>query len=251
MTQAILLQSLTEIVTIGLLFSSPLQISPTPPVLQQKSVLAAETRKEPEYYIVKTGQTLDMIAKEVYGKESFWTVLWNDNPGISDPAMIHAGDRLLIRDVHPEKSEELKRPLPTPTMTPTPTVTPTLSPATISVVNSVTLPLDQLYTEAGNKFGVPWQILYGIHVVESGQRDGPVDSGFGPQGPMQFLPSTFAVYAVDGNGDGVTDINSAADAIFSAANYIARHGSVENGLRAYGRAGDAVKRHALLRGWNP
>ncbi len=250
MTQAILLQSLTEIVTIGLLFSSPLQVTPTPPASQQ-SVLAAEVRREPEYYIVKAGQTLDVIAKEVYGKEMLWTVLWNDNPEISDPAMIHAGDRLEIRENPPEKSEELKRPLPTSTVTPTPTVTPSPTPVPVSVVSPGTLPFDQIYADAGNKFGVPWQILYGIHVVESGQRDGPVDSGFGPQGPMQFLPSTFAVYAVDGNGDGVTDINNAADAIYSAAHYIARHGSVENGLRAYGKAGEVVKRHASLRGWNP
>lgn len=253
MTQAILLQSLTEIVAIGLLFSSPFPASsPVAPPSQDKAVLAAQAtaKKEPTYYTVESGETLDIIAKKVYGKQSYWTVLWNDNIWMHDPAMIHAGDKLLLREIRPEEIEDPKRPLPspTPTLTPTPTATPTPLPTTIPVAASS---LDQIYIDAGNKFGVPWQILYGIHVVESGQRDGPVDSGFGPQGPMQFLPSTFAVYATDGNGDGVTDINSAADAIYSAANYIARRGSVDEGLRSYGNAGEAVKKHAAAKGWNP
>jgi hypothetical protein len=37
---------------------------------------------------------------------------------------------------------------------------------------------------------------------------------------MAFLPSTFAEWGVDGNGDGVKDIFDAADAIYSAANYL-------------------------------
>ena len=35
-------------------------------------------------------------------------------------------------------------------------------------------------------------------------------------------------------GDGVADINHAVDAIYGAANYLAKHGSIDNGLRAYG-----------------
>ena len=37
---------------------------------------------------------------------------------------------------------------------------------------------------------------------------------------MQFMPSTFAGYAVDGNGDGVKDIWSPADSIYTAAAYL-------------------------------
>jgi LysM repeat protein len=251
MTQAILLQSLTEIVTIGLLFTSPPASSMTPTIspIPEKAVLAAVIKKEPSYYVVKQGQTLDEIAKDAYGKTTYWTSLWNDNPWLSDPAMIHTGDKLLLRDVHPSAVEDLKRPLPTPTLTPTPTITPTptVAPVTAPAAN---LPLDQVYMDAGNKFGVPWQILYAIHVVETGQRDGPIDSGFGPQGPMQFLPSTFAAYATDGNGDGVTDINNAADAIYTAASYIARHGSLDAALKSYGNTSEAVKRVAMTRGWS-
>jgi membrane-bound lytic murein transglycosylase B len=38
---------------------------------------------------------------------------------------------------------------------------------------------------------------------------------------MQFIPSTFRAYAVDGDGDGAKNINNVYDAIFTAANYLA------------------------------
>ena len=43
-------------------------------------------------------------------------------------------------------------------------------------------------------------------------------------GPMQFLPSTFAHYAVDGDHDGLLDIMSPGDAIFTAARYLCANG---------------------------
>ena len=42
---------------------------------------------------------------------------------------------------------------------------------------------------------------------------------------MQFIPGTFAAYAVDGNHDGVTDIWSPADSIFTAAHYLCANGA--------------------------
>ena len=42
---------------------------------------------------------------------------------------------------------------------------------------------------------------------------------------MQFLPSTFAAYAVDGDGDGDKDIWDPADSIYSAANYLCANGA--------------------------
>lgn len=100
---------------------------------------------------------------------------------------------------------------------------------------------DQVYKDAGSKYGIPWEILYGLHFMETGLRDGAITSGYGTgaQGPLQFMPSTWAIYGADGNGDGVNDINNATDAIYGAANYLVKHGGVEQGLKSYG--GDIQK----------
>ncbi len=93
-----------------------------------------------------------------------------------------------------------------------------------------------LYEEAARRYGLDWAILAGIGRVEcdhgrdpdpSCGREGAVNSA-GAGGPMQFLASTWARYGVDGNGDGRIDRWNAADAIYSAANY----------LRASGAPGD-------------
>jgi membrane-bound lytic murein transglycosylase B len=82
--------------------------------------------------------------------------------------------------------------------------------------------LDQIYQRAQNAYGVDARILKAIHTVESGRRTAPTGavSSAGATGPMQFLPSTFRRHAVDGNGDGVLDINNVEDAIFTAAAYL-------------------------------
>jgi hypothetical protein len=91
----------------------------------------------------------------------------------------------------------------------------------------------QLYLQAGRRFGVDWAILAGIGRVEcdhgrdadpSCSREGAVNSA-GAGGPMQFIASTWARYAVDGDGDGALDRWDAADAIFAAARYLAASGA--------------------------
>jgi len=42
---------------------------------------------------------------------------------------------------------------------------------------------------------------------------------------MQFMPATFAAYAVDGDHEGRTDTSSPADAIFTAAHFLCLHGA--------------------------
>ena len=51
---------------------------------------------------------------------------------------------------------------------------------------------------------------------------------------MQFMPSTFAAYAVDGDGDGRADIRNPADAVYTAAHYLCANeaGSSDDGLRS-------------------
>ncbi|NTW40298.1 MAG: hypothetical protein HGA44_10505, partial [Cellulomonadaceae bacterium] len=43
-------------------------------------------------------------------------------------------------------------------------------------------------------------------------------------GPMQFIPSTWAAYAKDGNGDGAADISQIDDAALTAAAYLCEAG---------------------------
>ncbi|MFN8215681.1 MAG: lytic transglycosylase domain-containing protein [Solirubrobacterales bacterium] len=63
-------------------------------------------------------------------------------------------------------------------------------------------------------------VLAAINFVETDFGTNVATSSAGAEGWMAFLPSTFAEWGVDGNGDGVKDIFNAADAIYSAANYL-------------------------------
>ena len=75
-------------------------------------------------------------------------------------------------------------------------------------------------------------ILAGLTSVESdfGRNMGP--SSAGAIGWTQFLPSTWRRYGVDADGDGRADPMNAADAIFSAANYLHASGAPRDWHRA-------------------
>jgi hypothetical protein len=72
--------------------------------------------------------------------------------------------------------------------------------------------------------GLPWNVLAGIGQVETDHGQNKNVSSAGAMGPMQFMPATWAVYGIDGDGDGVADILDQADAIYSAAHYLCADG---------------------------
>jgi membrane-bound lytic murein transglycosylase B len=89
--------------------------------------------------------------------------------------------------------------------------------------------------------GMPWTLLAAVGQVESGHGRNNGPSSAGAVGPMQFMPSTFARYAVDGDHDGVASPWSPADAVFTAARYLCVNGAgspatVRQALFAYNRA---------------
>ena len=107
-----------------------------------------------------------------------------------------------------------------------------------------------IYMEAGEKYGVPWNILAAIHKVETDFGRNLGVSPVGARGHMQFMDKTwvgwrypggtalgdlpdtvditdlnlikkYGGYGMDGDGDGKADPNNPVDAIHTAAKYLA------------------------------
>ena len=110
-------------------------------------------------------------------------------------------------------------------------------------------PADDLlgyYHQAESQTGVGWNYLAAINLIETrfGSIVGP--STAGAQGPMQFLPSTFASYGQGG------DINSPRDSIVAAGRFLAADGFAgdrDHAIYAYNHAHEyvrAVNQYAAL-----
>ena len=95
------------------------------------------------------------------------------------------------------------------------------------------------YQEAEATFGVPWEILAAVNLVETGMGRIRGVSVAGAQGPMQFMPATWAAF-----GDG-GDVNDYHDAIMGAARYLAHNGGgrgeIDNALWNYNHSDRYVR----------
>ncbi len=92
---------------------------------------------------------------------------------------------------------------------------------------------EDTYASAEKKYGVSRYLLKAVHYVETRQKgDTDIESYAGAQGPMQFMPETFAAYAQDGDDDGRRQITDVHDAIFTAAKHLAIHAKTNGGIKA-------------------
>ncbi len=81
------------------------------------------------------------------------------------------------------------------------------------------------YREAQQAYGIAWQYLAAINLIETNMGRIQGLSSAGAQGPMQFMPATWASY---GRGD----VNNPHDAILAAGRYLEAHGAPSNMSRA-------------------
>lgn len=88
------------------------------------------------------------------------------------------------------------------------------------------------------------ELIAAMQLVDSGQLSMSEMRGaeHGEIGQGQFLPTSYQKYAVDGDGDGRSDmVRSSADTIASIANYLRQHGW---------QRGGGFDQYGALAGWN-
>jgi membrane-bound lytic murein transglycosylase B len=101
--------------------------------------------------------------------------------------------------------------------------------------------LRRFYDAAEARYGVGWEYLAAINLVETAMGRIRGTSVAGAQGPMQFIPTTWARW---GRGD----VDDPADAIMAAARYLASNGFTR-GPRGVARALYEYNNHpAYVRG---
>jgi hypothetical protein len=85
-----------------------------------------------------------------------------------------------------------------------------------------------IYKLAGARYHIPWQILAAINSIESDYGRNLNVSSAGAIGWMQFMPATWSAYGVAVDHSGPPNPYNPADAIFSAARYLAANGGAKH-----------------------
>jgi hypothetical protein len=108
-------------------------------------------------------------------------------------------------------------------------VTPSNLPVTTNVPTSgVPANYLMLYKESAARYcpGLSWTVLAAIGEIESGHGANNGPSSAGALGPMQFLPSTWAIWGITAFGQtGLPDIMNPYDAVPSAARMLCAAGA--------------------------
>ncbi|MDB5175771.1 MAG: Peptidase [Candidatus Saccharibacteria bacterium] len=86
-----------------------------------------------------------------------------------------------------------------------------------------------IFTKAAAQYHTNPQFIAALFMSEHSNVWVPADtkwasSPVGASGPFQFMPGTWSGYKVDGNNDGVVDIQNLYDATYAVANMLARNG---------------------------
>lgn len=104
--------------------------------------------------------------------------------------------------------------------------------------------------------GLPAAVLVAIGRVESSLGLRAVPSPAGAEGPMQFLPATWAEYGVDGDADGRADVTDPVDALHGAARLLCANGGgdahrLQSALWNYNHSDDYVRQVLGVAGAGP
>ena len=90
------------------------------------------------------------------------------------------------------------------------------------------------------------QLYAALQLVDRGVLSGATRGAMhGEVGQTQFLPKSILLYAVDGDGNGVINLNTKADALASTANFLKGHGWVRGAGYQPGQPN-----FTAIQGWN-
>ena len=149
------------------------------------------------------GHTAQLAIREIAVRRT-WLPRVLDRLGPGNRAWVRANvaARREFRSMHPASSADLADELPAWRI---------VSPAPAAT-------LMRSYREAERRFGVDWEYLAAINLVETAFGRIRGTSVAGAQGPMQFIPTTWDIYGAGG------DINDAHDAILAAGRLLQANG---------------------------
>ncbi len=170
-------------------------------------IVAAEDaladRATPPDVLAEAGRLQQLAYRELGSRPR-----WDDRVRELLPRRLHrlvrdnVASRRAFRSMHPGRASDLSDELPAWRI---------IAPAPRSRLRSH-------YRVAESRTGVDWEYLAAINLVETSFGRIRATSAAGAQGPMQFMPATWAAYGGGG------DINSPRDAILGAGRYLAANG---------------------------